>query len=199
MSVLTLISSGLHIKLTQISLVDHKPKKIWGSVFIFGCNARRVLKQPEQLLSCPSHAHLFLFILCISLWVYPDSLCSHKTNQNEELHPAEPSKEGVEDLFFACIDSQLCPTAQTVAQHRGGILVEKKGCSSQMHTAEIREMLREGLQLLPLKSCWAAAQERALLVLVVGLAPGKRPIVRSRVALKTVINALEFNFMLLEI
>lgn len=38
-----------------------------------------------------------------------------------------------------------------------------------------------------------------MLVLVLGLAPGKRPIVRSRVVQKTVINALEFNFMLLEI
>lgn len=102
-------------------------------------------------------------------------------------------------LFFGCIDSQPCATAQTVAQHKGGILVEKKGCSSQMHTAEIREMLREGLQLLSLKSCWPSAYESALLVLVVGLARGRRPIVRSRVELKTVINALEFNFILLEI
>lgn len=94
-----LISSALHIKLTQISLVDHKHKKIWGSVSIFVCNARHVAKQPKQLLSCPSHANLFLFIHCISPWVYPDSMCSNKTSQSEELHPAEPSKEGVEDLF----------------------------------------------------------------------------------------------------
>lgn len=150
MSILTLISSALRIKLTQISLVDHKLKKIWGSVLIFGCNARCVLKQHEHL-SCPSNAHLFLFFQCISLWVYPDSLCSHKTNQSEELHPAEPSRREWRSCFLAALISQPCPTAQTVAQHKGGILVETKGCSSRMHTAEIREMLREGLQLLPLK------------------------------------------------
>lgn len=74
-------------------------------------------------------------------------------NQNEELAPAEPSKEGAEAcLLFVRTDSPPCFTARTVAQRKGG-MEEKKGCASLMLTAEISAVLGEGLQLLPLKSC----------------------------------------------
>lgn len=200
MSVLTLISSALHIKLTQISLVDHKPKKIWGSVFDIWWQCQACVKAawtaPFLPKPCPLVPfHLLHFPLSLSrLLVQPQ-------NKPEWGTPPSWAEQGGSRrlvCFLAALIPSLVPL-HTVAQHKGGILVEKKGCSSQMHTAKIREMLREGLQLLPLKSCWPTAYKSALLVLMAGLVPGKRPIAKSRVALKTAINALEFNFMLLEI
>lgn len=116
-------------------------------------------------------------------WVYPSCLCSCM-NQSEELDPAEPSKEGGGSLFAFCPHwfPALFPrigSAQGRNQHG-----RRKGVRAW---SQIRRVLWEGLQLLPLKSCWPTAYKSALLVLVVGLLPGKRPIASSRDVLETVI------------
>lgn len=79
--------------------------------------------------------------------------------QNEpalEFGPAEPSKEGG-GAWFAFQLHRFprllhCTGARAVAQLQGGIDAEEKGRASLMLAAEIRKVLGEGLQLLPLKS-----------------------------------------------